>query len=97
MTEINDRELKPMLEELPKLIDLSEIHEVHINGVFANEGGLGFVIGWSGDKGFGEITIQEHTKNDMFFEVDSENMSKQFVRKVLLSLLDGVEWGSWDE
>lgn len=72
-----------------KNIELSEIHEVHIDGVVANEDGLGFSIGWSGEKGFGSIRIFEHTKNDMFFEIDSENMSKEFVEKVLLSLLVG--------
>jgi hypothetical protein len=67
----------------------SEIHEVHIDGVFANKDELGFHIWWKGDKGFGSIRISEHIQNDMWFEVDSENMSREFVEKVLLSLLVG--------
>jgi hypothetical protein len=78
-----------LLKELEKQSGTPQINEVHIDGVFANKDELGFHIWWKGDKGFGSIRISEHIQNDMWFEVDSENMSREFVEKVLLSLLVG--------
>ena len=79
---------KELIREQEKIIP--KIYEIHIDGVFANKDELGFHLWWKGDKGFGSIRISEHIQNDMFFEIDSENMSKEFVEKALLSLLVGA-------
>jgi hypothetical protein len=81
-----------LLKELEKQSGTPQINEVHIDCVFANKDELGFYIWWKGDMGFGSIRISEHIQGDTFFEIDSENMSREFVEKVLLSLLAGASF-----
>ncbi|HUU88747.1 MAG TPA: hypothetical protein VMX17_13480 [Candidatus Glassbacteria bacterium] len=62
--------------------------DAKILGVYANENQVGIKIGWcDSEHGFGEILI---TRNGIMFDIviDSENMGKDFVKKVLNSLVD---------
>lgn len=51
----------------------------------------GFIIGWSANVGFGQLTVHGHeTDNDYSIEVESERMSnnenKEFIRQVFEAL-----------
>jgi len=62
--------------------------DVEIIGIFANENQVGFKLSWCDTiEGFGEILF---TRNGSMFEIviDSENMGKDFVKEVLVALVD---------
>lgn len=70
----------------------NSLDKVSLEGVYANiEGEIGFLLGWEGDKGFGEIRfIQDR---DGVIECDSECMSKEFVLSVFEKFLsNAVLW-----
>ena len=46
-----------------------------------------FTVNWCGDRGFGEIAIVYKPDTDEFF-IDSELMSRQFVKAVLCKMVD---------
>lgn len=62
--------------------------ESYIDALFSNDTGMGFVIGWSDEtKGFGQITFRQDS-NDKQLSIDSECMGREFVKKILCSLVD---------
>ena len=69
------------------------IDEVSIEGVvayldnFDRKPRFRFTINWCGDKGFGEIAIVYQPDTDEFF-IDSELMSREFVKAVLCKMVD---------
>lgn len=68
-----------------------EILEVKIIIVCANADGLGFKLAWTDDNGyFGEISFATSEAGNHTC-IDSENMSKDFVKKVLAKLVDDAE------
>ena len=65
------------------------VHQVNIEGVYANADGIGFRLGWVATNGYGEIRI-EHA-DDCDWYIDSEHMSKEFVMEVLKKLVDDAK------
>ena len=62
------------------------VHQVNIEGVYANADGIGFRLGWVATNGYGEIRIEHADAGDWY--IDSEHMSKEFVMEVLKKLVD---------
>ncbi len=68
-----------------------EMSEAKIVSVWADIDGLGFLLTWEDDAGyFGQVRfstaeVGNHTV------IDSENMSKDFIKKVLAKLVDDAE------
>jgi hypothetical protein len=61
------------------------IKEVGIAGVFGDESQFGFKLYWNNKKGeFGEIAFLQSAT----IVIDSETMSKKFVKKVLCKMVD---------
>jgi hypothetical protein len=50
---------------------------------------VGLTISWSGNIGFGEIHISD--RGDRGIKIDAEQLSKEFVRAVLMKLVDNAE------
>jgi len=73
------------------------IKSVSVVGVFSQYGDKGVRIGWFDDDGyFGNLSIKQVEGNNpsetnMF--IDSENMSKEFVKEVLCAMVDNSELG----
>lgn len=61
---------------------------VGIGGVYSNKDEMGFRIYWNGSLGFGNININQFINKNGVIRIDSEHMSKDFVKKVLCSLVD---------
>jgi len=60
---------------------------VYIEGVFAHEDGKGFVIQWADiEHGLGKIRFTQDGVSNL--TIDAEYMSKDFVRKILCSMVD---------
>jgi hypothetical protein len=64
--------------------------EIYRSDVFINDKCQGMVIQWSANIGFGELTLYVDKDNGKVC-VDSECMSKDFVKKVLCELIDEAE------
>lgn len=65
------------------------IHQVDIEGVFANRYTIGFKLGFVATEGYGELKIIKADDGNCY--VDSEHMSKEFVMEVLKKLVDNSE------
>ena len=62
-----------------------------IDGVFANDKSMGFIIGWGEvGFGFGQLTIQQLSADDNIV-VETECMGKEYTKKILIALLDSLE------
>jgi hypothetical protein len=66
---------------------MADIVDVYIDGVFSNKDEMGISIAWAAKgTGFGNISITEFTTGEVL--IDTENMSKEFVKEVLCALID---------
>jgi len=68
-----------------------EISEVKIISVWADIDDLGFILTWEEDSGyFGQMRFSVAEAGNRTI-IDSENMSKEFIKKVLTKLVDDAE------
>jgi len=67
------------------------IYSAEIEGVYATGGIFGFTISWSSEKGFGEITFSQLPGDEGVITIDSEMMTKEFVKAVLNKLVDDAQ------
>lgn len=66
------------------------IKNTEINAVASNEQGFAFRISWLDDeKGFGNIDVMYSKKNG--FTLETESMSKDFVKSVLSAMVDSAK------
>ena len=65
------------------------VHQVGLEGVFANIDSIGFKLSWVATKGYGEVRIEHADDGDWY--IDSEHMSKEFVMEVLKKLVDDAK------
>ena len=65
------------------------IYDANIDGCFKNDKYEGITINWDSNKGFGQLTILKNGDNiDVDTETMANNEHKQFIRDVLLKLVD---------
>lgn len=60
---------------------------VGISGVYCDKEELGFRIYWNTEFGFGHISFSQPTDGGLI-TVDSESVSKEFVKEILCALVD---------
>lgn len=65
------------------------IHQVDIEGVFANTDSIGFKLSWVTTEEYGELKITEAINGNI--RIDSEHMSKEFIMEVLKKFVDDSE------
>lgn len=65
------------------------VHQVGLEGVFANIDRIGFMLSWVASEGHGELLIERADDGDWY--IDSEHMSKEFVMEVLKKLVDDAK------
>ena len=61
-----------------------------VGGIYSNEEEMGFRINWWGSNGFGQIGIWKFI-NSGVINIDSETMSKEFVKEVFAKLVDDAQ------
>lgn len=72
------------------IVDRGEmVHQVGLEGVFANIDSIGFKLSWVASEGYGELLIKRADDGDWY--IDSEHMSKEFVMEVLKKLVDDAK------
>ena len=65
------------------------VHQVGLEGVFANIDSIGFKLSWVATNGYGEVRIEHADDGDWY--IDSEHMSKEFVMEVMKKLVDDAK------
>lgn len=73
------------------------IEDVEMNAVVSNENGFGFRLSWTANVGFGDTDVFYDKAGG--FRIQSESMSKDFVKAVLFALVDRAvfEWEKKNE
>jgi|GEM_PF-3709393 len=70
------------------------IEDVEMNAVVSNENGFGFRLSWTANVGFGDTDIFYDKVGG--FRIESENMSKEFIKAVLSKLVDNAVF-DWEK